>query len=159
MTDIDLRGYYEESYPPSIYGPPPQPIAATGATAGTPGTFTPAGATPPANLAAMAGIVATPATAWTTGQRVVMGDANQVYWDGAAWSPGVGTVAASDEGSEDPDPIVVDIVPDPSTMTVAEVVAYAEAHPQHAQALLDAERAGKNRSTLVTELDRICGIV
>src|SRR4029453_13928212 len=47
---------------------------ATGATAGTPGTWTPAGSTPPADAAALiAGtpntVVASPATAWTTGDR------------------------------------------------------------------------------------------
>lgn len=62
--------------------------AATGATAGSPGSFTPAGAAPPANLAAMTGIVATPATAWTTGQHVVLGDASHCHWDGAAWVAG-----------------------------------------------------------------------
>lgn len=269
MTDIDLRGYYDESYPPSIYAPP-TPIPATGATAGSPGAFTPAGATPPANLAAMAGIVATPATAWTAGQHVVMGDTNQVYWDGVAWSPGVGTVAAravptvskvrygiKGIGGQLPDlgattelfvqmkgadsvqaiaygsglndllwpggaslppgstitigsfvfttgpmspqpgfynlntpvttdafpgvtgplpleyelkpvptvvvklpaagdePELVDPIPDPSTMNVTEVVTYAEANPEDAQALLDMERAGKNRSTLIAELQRL----
>jgi len=64
------------------------PIAATGATAGTPGTFTPAGAAPPANLAAMTGLTASPATAWTTGQYVVLGDASQAHWSSSAWVAG-----------------------------------------------------------------------
>jgi hypothetical protein len=61
---------------------------ATGATAGSPGTFTPAGAVAPANLAAMAGIVATPATAWTVGQHVILGDASHAHWTGTAWAAG-----------------------------------------------------------------------
>lgn len=61
---------------------------ATGATAGTPGTFTPAGATPPANLAGLAGVTASPSTAWTTGQYVVLGDASHAHWDGTAWAAG-----------------------------------------------------------------------
>jgi len=66
----------------------PTGIVATGATAGTPGTFTPAGATPPENLAAMSGIVAAPATAWTTGQHVILGDASHAHWSSSAWVAG-----------------------------------------------------------------------
>lgn len=63
-------------------------VTATGATAGTPGTFTPNGATPPANLAAMSGKTASPTTAWTTGQHVVLGDNSHAYWNGTAWTTG-----------------------------------------------------------------------
>ena len=70
------------------------PIAATGATAGSPGAFTPTGATPPADLAAMTGITASPGTAWTTGQHVVLGDASQASWDGAAWEAGAAALMA-----------------------------------------------------------------
>lgn len=68
-------------------------VTATGATAGTPGTFTPSGATPPANLAAMGTVVANPATAWTTGQYVVRGDTGaadqgKCYWDSDSWESG-----------------------------------------------------------------------
>lgn len=62
--------------------------AATGATAGTPGTWTPGGSTPPANLAATSGVTASPATAWTTGQYVVTGDTQHVHWSGSAWASG-----------------------------------------------------------------------
>lgn len=64
-------------------GPP-----ATGATAGTPGTFTPSGAVAPANLAAMTGKTANPATAWTTGQYVVLGDNSHAHWNATAWVAG-----------------------------------------------------------------------
>lgn len=74
----------KDTFPPE----PEPPITATGATAGTPGTFTPSGAVAPANLAAMSGVVATPATAWTTGQHVVLGDTSHCYWDSAAWTVG-----------------------------------------------------------------------
>jgi hypothetical protein len=67
---------------------PVEQIAATGATAGSPGSFTPPGATPPANLAAMAGITASPTTAWTTGQRVVLGDSTTAHWTGTTWAAG-----------------------------------------------------------------------
>ena len=61
---------------------------ATGATAGTPGTFTPEGATPPANLAACASLSATPTTAWVTGEHVILGDASHASWDGTAFVAG-----------------------------------------------------------------------
>ncbi len=67
-------------------------IVATGATAGTPGSFTPSGATPPANLTALqgAGITASPNTAWTTGQSVNLGTGS-AHWDGSAWVTGLAT--------------------------------------------------------------------
>jgi hypothetical protein len=71
----------------------PQAVAATGATAGNPGTFQPVGATPPANLAALAGVTASPTTAWATGEHVVLGDASSAHWDGAAWAAGNAAVA------------------------------------------------------------------
>jgi len=67
----------------------PGQIVATGATAGIPGMFTPAGATPPANLTAMNGIIASPVTAWTTGQHVEMGNGSDCYWNGTAWVAGI----------------------------------------------------------------------
>jgi hypothetical protein len=65
---------------------------ATGATAGTPGTFTPGGSTAPANVAGMTGLTASPATAWTTGQYVqtgTAGAAGQAHWSGSAWAAGM----------------------------------------------------------------------
>jgi hypothetical protein len=61
---------------------------ATGATAGSPGSFTPEGSTAPANLAGLADVIATPTSAWTTGQHVVLGDASKAYWNGTAWVAG-----------------------------------------------------------------------
>ncbi|MFJ3974889.1 hypothetical protein [Streptomyces sp. NPDC090021] len=58
---------------------------ATGASAGTPGAFSPEGAAAPANLAGLAGVIATPTSAWTTGQHVVLGDGSKAKWDGSAW--------------------------------------------------------------------------
>jgi hypothetical protein len=63
-------------------------VPATGATAGAPGFFTPSGATTPANLAALTGITATPATAWATGQFVITADLLGAHWSGAAWVAG-----------------------------------------------------------------------
>jgi len=74
------------------------PVVATGATAGSPGTFTPSGATAPADLAGLASVVATPPTPWTTGQHVILGDASHASWNGTAWVAGdgvaVGTLGA-----------------------------------------------------------------
>lgn len=67
----------------------PGGVVATGATAGLPGSFTPAGATPPFNLAAMTGIVASPATNWTVGQHVETASGADVHWNGTAWTAGV----------------------------------------------------------------------
>jgi hypothetical protein len=69
--------------------------AATGATAGTPGTWTPSGSTPPANAAGAtsAGVTASPASAWTTGQYVqgsTAGTGGEMHWSGTAWATGKG---------------------------------------------------------------------
>ena len=67
-------------------------IPAAGATAGTPGTFTPAGCVVPANLVSMTPVAASPTTAWTTGQHVVLGDASTAHWSGTAWVAGAAAV-------------------------------------------------------------------
>jgi len=73
---------------------PNGPVAATatGATAGTPGTWTPSGSTPPSGFAALTSaspaIVATPSTAWTTGQHMMLGDSTSAHWSGTAWATG-----------------------------------------------------------------------
>ncbi|WP_326554674.1 phage tail tube protein [Micromonospora sp. NBC_01813] len=64
-------------------------IAATTATAGTPGTYGPAGADLPVGLAAMTGVVtASPTSLWTVGQYVLLDDGSQVHWNGTAWAEG-----------------------------------------------------------------------
>jgi hypothetical protein len=66
--------------------------AATGATSGVPGTWTPVDSYPPKNFTDLTDgdpvIVATPATAWTTGQYVTLEDASHAYWNGTAWVAG-----------------------------------------------------------------------
>ena len=42
---------------------------------------------------------------------------------------------------------------DPAEQTVDEVVAYAEEHPDEVDQLLEDERTGKNRTTLVSKLE------
>jgi len=80
---------FSASYPPSI-------LPATGATAGIPGTWTPAGSLVPASPAALSQsnpvrVVASPTTAWTTGQYVqtqTAGAAGRASWTGSAWVSG-----------------------------------------------------------------------
>lgn len=85
---------YQESYPPSLWGGVGGP--STGATAGIPGTWTPAGSTAPASQAdVIAGrpytIRASPQTGWTVGQYVQTltgGAGGRVYWNGTVWVAG-----------------------------------------------------------------------
>lgn len=65
----------------------PDEAAATTATAGTPGTFN---GVRPADFAALeaSSITASPATAWTAGQRVVLGDGSEAHWDATDWVAG-----------------------------------------------------------------------
>jgi hypothetical protein len=73
-----------------VAGEIPTTVAATGATAGSPGSWTPPGplTRPPTNRNAANFIHLTDA-AWTTGQYIVCGDNSQLYWDGSAWQEGV----------------------------------------------------------------------
>ena len=94
--DVNTRITSDAAWPINgtpLWGTHIPAVAATGATAGTPGTWSPAGATPPATLAALTGaappIAATPTTAWTVGQSVVLGDATAAHWSGTAWVTGV----------------------------------------------------------------------
>ena len=68
---------------------------ATGATAGTPGSWTPMGSSAPNTVAALTGaspsIAASPNTAWTAGEYVQTGTAGapgQAHWNGTAWVAG-----------------------------------------------------------------------
>lgn len=106
---------YDTSYPPSLWAPkPPAPVPATGATAGTPGSFTPSGSVVPASVPALISanppVLANPATAWTVGQYVqtqTSGVAGRGSWNGSAWV--AGAVAEPDPEPED-DPIANAIV-------------------------------------------------
>jgi len=67
----------------------PGQVLATGAGPGTgTGTFTPAGATPPQNFAALSTVTASPATNWTSGQYIQLGDGSRANWNGTAWVVG-----------------------------------------------------------------------
>lgn len=74
----------------------PARVVATGATAGIPGSFTPAGSAPPYTVADLAAgrpvtVTATPASAWTTGQYAqtgTAGAAGRACWTGSGWVGG-----------------------------------------------------------------------
>jgi len=75
---------------------PPEPecgatavgVPATGATAGTPGTYTPAQSFGPESFTDIGALAATPPTAWTSGQHIVLRDGSTAFWDGSAWVQG-----------------------------------------------------------------------
>lgn len=64
-------------------------VAASGATAGSPGAFTPVSSLAPYDLADLDLVTADPATAWTEGQHVLLGNGSTAYWDAAAWVTGI----------------------------------------------------------------------
>ena len=75
---------------------------ATGATAGTPGTWTPSGADAPADAgeAGRWGVIASPSTPWTIGQYVqgrTAGAPGEITWSGTGWVGGRAPLA--DEGA------------------------------------------------------------
>lgn len=63
-------------------------VPATGATAGTPATLTPTNSYAPLSLGAMGSLTASPTTAWTSGQSVLLRDGTQAHWNGTAWVAG-----------------------------------------------------------------------
>jgi hypothetical protein len=65
-------------------------VVATGANGvSSPGSFTPAGAMAPANMAGMGSVVASPLTPWPAGTYVKLGDGSSAHWDGTAWVAGI----------------------------------------------------------------------
>lgn len=71
-------------------------VTATGATSGTPGSFTPPGSGVPQNLSAMGPVTASPLTAWTpAGSYVQLGDGTKAYWNGVAWASGTALALAT----------------------------------------------------------------
>ena len=94
-TDDHLHVQLTELAPPEItcgclaLDDPAAPPA-TGATAGTPGTWTPEPSNRPDDLEDLqtGSVTASPATAWTAGQHVVLEDGSHAYWDADSWAEG-----------------------------------------------------------------------
>lgn len=65
----------------------PSGSLATGATAGAPGTWSPVNSYGPEDLADLtaSSITASPTTAWSGSQYVVLGDGSRAKWSGTAW--------------------------------------------------------------------------
>lgn len=68
-------------------------VESTSATAGSPGTWSPGGSTPPEDAAEANadGVTASPTSAWTTGQYVqgnLAGAPGEMYWNGTTWVSG-----------------------------------------------------------------------
>jgi hypothetical protein len=66
---------------------------ATGATAGIPGTWTPAGANPPQGLNDIQNgvpvvVTASPTSKWTSNQHMVCAGGTNTWWDGSGWRSG-----------------------------------------------------------------------
>ena len=99
-VDMSVPGWSNNppgpTVPTPVEGVPKQPppghsnagAASTGATAGIPGTWTPAGSQAPLTVAAATGVTASPATAWTTGQYVMTRDGALAHWSSTAWVVG-----------------------------------------------------------------------
>ena len=96
-TALDAKDHLHVQY--TTIAPPtagcvalPSGPAATGATAGTPGTFTPANSYPPKDFTDLTNgsptVVASPATSWTTGQYVTLSDGSKAHWNGTTWIAG-----------------------------------------------------------------------
>jgi len=98
---------------PGLPGGTAPPVNATGADAGAPGAFTPAGSTVPPgfNEVVSWGIVANPATPWTVGQHVITADGTHVSWMGTGWNVGDAVTAEALSG-----------------WTKAELIQFAEDH-------------------------------
>jgi hypothetical protein len=91
-------GYYETSYPPSLWNP-------TGVIAGTPGTFTPPGCKIPRDLYELGRLGPLgETTAWTTGQFVRLGDGTNATWSGTDWVSGIAPLAQTPEPPPPPEP-------------------------------------------------------
>jgi len=103
-----MTTYWDESYPPSVLHPAPPPPP-TGATAGTPGAWTPPGSTEPSSVAEANALGLALGAAWTEGQYVVLANASSThaYWDGThfvggeAPAPAAPPELAPDETSQD----------------------------------------------------------
>jgi hypothetical protein len=136
--------------PPSTGGVSPP---ATGATAGTPGTWTPTGGQPPASVANLAAgipvvVTASPLTPWTTGQYVqtrTTGTTGRASWSGTNW---VGGAAPLEEDEH---------VINPGNFTIPDIEAWVDANPDLADEVLAHEQA---RSTpRVTLVDWLQGFI
>lgn len=74
--------------PTDVCGAQPLGVVATTATAGIPATLTPSFSYPPQTIAGLSAVTASPLTAWTAGQYVLLGDGSKAHWSSSAWVAG-----------------------------------------------------------------------
>lgn len=74
--------------PPAAVGAAALGVPATGATAGIPGTYTPANSYGPATFATIGALTASPGTNWTAGQYIKLRDNTLAHWNGTIWVAG-----------------------------------------------------------------------
>jgi len=97
LQPIDAKDHLHVQY--TTIAPPepgcdciPSGAEPTGATAGTPGTWTPVDSYALETLTdlqnATPAVVASPTTAWTAGQYILLGDDSKAHWTGTAWAAG-----------------------------------------------------------------------
>lgn len=142
-----IPGYYEESYPPTLWGGT-LATPATRANAGIPGTWVPANSTPPADPATLSqsNVTASPATPWTSGQYVqtrLAGAAGRATWTGTNWVSGAAPLIEATPAT------------DPGAFTIPDIQAWVDnEHPELADEVLIAELDRSSpRSTLIDWLD------
>jgi hypothetical protein len=84
------EGIWDQSYPPSLWAPPEPPpvVVPTGATSGTPGAWTPAGATAPTTLAQANALGLSLGAEWAEGSWVDLSTGADIYWAGTAFAAG-----------------------------------------------------------------------
>jgi hypothetical protein len=81
---------WDESYPPSLFVPPV--IEPTGATAGTPGAWTPPGAQAPTTLAEANALGLSLGPVWASGSWVDLAGGGDIHWAGTAFAAGLAPV-------------------------------------------------------------------
>ncbi|MGN7861455.1 hypothetical protein ACTJI8_12815 [Microbacterium sp. 22303] len=89
LTYVEHELFNEAPFWQVVLPAPGATITPTGVTAGTPGSFSPVGATPPSTIAELRALGALgQTTAWTTGQYVVYATSSHAHWDGTDWQTG-----------------------------------------------------------------------
>ncbi len=96
---MSLTGYYDQSYPPSLWAPGPDPGSASDDDAFTEPTITAQDIPNAAKLGPL-GYVADPLTAWPTGDGIYVNVSYRFYWNGTAWQPGLAPVVGDEPTAE-----------------------------------------------------------
>jgi hypothetical protein len=96
---MSLTGYYDQSYPPSLWAPGPDPGSASDDDVFTEPTITAQDALNAAKLGPL-GYVADPLTAWPTGDGIYVNVSYRFYWNGTAWQPGLAPVVGDEPTTE-----------------------------------------------------------